>query len=185
MSSSTSPNPDPLGQLTFSNQSSQAKTKAELDDERHEDLHTNVKNSDLTDKDKIFLLKREIDNLNGQLRGAEKAGYQRSATTTSSTSSMDTNGNSMNLPLLSAFLVFGVLLVASKFLARKIRFMRTSGSLLLNESTPQIQISRNYEYSSSNNNQGIEGFELHTTSNNKAAYQAPSEQGASASVSFI
>ena len=76
--SSTISNPDPLGQLTFSNQSSTAKTKAELDDERHEHLHTNVKNKDLTDKDKIFLLKREIDNLNGQLRGAEKAGYQRS-----------------------------------------------------------------------------------------------------------
>ena len=203
--SSTISNPDPLGQLTFSNQSSKAKTKAELDDERHEYLHTNVKNKDLTDKDKIFLLKREIDNLNGQLRGAEKAGYQRSTGSTT----IDTNSSSsfMNLPLMSAFLVFGILLVTSKFLARKIRFMRTSGSLLLDESNPTIQVSRNYEYSSSNHNHGIEGFELQDhssmqqqppqgglfakiassidTTNNTPTYEAPSGQGASASISFI
>ena len=38
-------------------------TKAERDDARHADLHTNVKHTDLDDSDRIFLLKREIDNL--------------------------------------------------------------------------------------------------------------------------
>lgn len=148
---------DPMGQLVFSNQSSQAKTKAEIDDARHEHLHTNVKNADLNDKDKIFLLKREIDNLQGQLRGAEKAGYQRSNNTIASD-----NASSLGLPLMSAFLVLGLLLVTSKFLARKIRTMRTAGSLLLDEGNlnSEAAISRNYEYSSSNSNEGIVGFEL-------------------------
>ena len=144
---------DPLGMNTFADQRANAKTKEERDDARHQDLHANVKTKDLTDKDKIFLLRREIDSLNGKVNGG----------TVSSSSSASGNSSASlfatNLPLLTAFLLFGIVLLSTRFLTRKLRLMRSSDSLLLDGSGID-EAGRNYEYSNANSNEGIVGFEL-------------------------
>eukprot|EP00533_Pseudo-nitzschia_delicatissima_P014894 CAMPEP_0197267420 /NCGR_PEP_ID=MMETSP1432-20130617/3575_1 /TAXON_ID=44447 /ORGANISM="Pseudo-nitzschia delicatissima, Strain UNC1205" /LENGTH=193 /DNA_ID=CAMNT_0042732371 /DNA_START=140 /DNA_END=721 /DNA_ORIENTATION=+ len=130
-------------------------TKAEKDDARHADLHANVKTKDMTDSDKIFLLKREIDNLQDQLQG----GSVDTVTVTATTTTTAKNPSFVtNVPMLMALLFFGVALVSARFLSRKLRAVRNAGSLLLDGENGDEQIqSRSYEY---NNNEGLEGFEL-------------------------
>lgn len=76
----------------------------------------NKKHSELTDNEKIILLKREIDNLRGQIR--EQNGGSLKRTTTSSSSKGAGGGFCPRgsvchqLPLLSVFLLVGLVLVA-------------------------------------------------------------------------
>ena len=107
---------------SFSKQRKSVMTKKERDDARHAELH-DVKHSDLEDNDKIFLLKREIDNLNAKISA------QKSESSSSKGVAVPVFNN--NVPLLTVLLFFGVVLMSAKFLSRKLRLMRAQDSLLL------------------------------------------------------
>jgi len=149
-------------------------TKAERDDARHADLHTNVKHSDLDDSDRIFLLKREIDNLKGTIEEQQQG---QSSSSSSSLSSSGLRGSSSsssstlpvlsNIPLLSVLLFFGVVLVSARFLSRKLKMLRASESLL-SEAFPTASSSSPYE--------GTMGFEL------QEQQQSQSQSGLFASI---
>jgi len=124
------------------------KYKAAQKDRRHEHLQANVKPADLTDNDKIFLLKREIDNLRSQVVDAgsfrsvenqNQAGVSSAATSAAAAATSNSNSSSMStttsmmsyrLPLVTIMLAVGVLLLASRFLRRKLSQLRTADSLL-------------------------------------------------------
>mmetsp|Transcript_46747 Transcript_46747/g.53093 ORF Transcript_46747/g.53093 Transcript_46747/m.53093 type:complete len:260 (+) Transcript_46747:796-1575(+) len=124
------------------------KYKAAQKDRRHEHLQANVKPADLTDNDKIFLLKREIDNLRSQvvdagsfrsvdtqnqnLSSSSAAAAAATSNSNSNSSSMSTTTSMMSyrLPLVTIMLAVGVLLLASRFLRRKLSQIRTADSLL-------------------------------------------------------
>jgi len=123
--------------------------KAKQKDKRHEHLQANVKPSDLTDNDKIFLLKREIDNLrsqvyvdSGSFRNVDNQNQQNqnqaglSSSSSSAATAASNSNNSMStmmssrIPLVTIMLAVGVLLLASRFLRQKLSQIRTADSLL-------------------------------------------------------
>eukprot|EP00536_Pseudo-nitzschia_multiseries_P018968 jgi/Psemu1/70689/estExt_Genemark1.C_34990001 len=118
-----------------------AMTKQELDDARHADLHANYKPSSYADEDKIFLLKREIDTLRGQLKATSSnngnsSGNSGSGGTIATYASTNSNSNGTgwnpfaSTTSVSVLLIVCLLLVATRSLKRRIAGIRSSGSLL-------------------------------------------------------
>jgi hypothetical protein len=82
--------------------------------------------SDLEDHEKIFLLKREIDNLRSQLK-------ETKSTTSSNNRGMCSSGL-CRIPLLSMFLVVGVLMVTVWRKRRSVYYRYTRASSFLTDS---------------------------------------------------
>jgi hypothetical protein len=139
---------------SFSSQRTGAMSKAERDDARHEDLHANSKLGNFTDSDKIFLLRREIDNLNVKLK------EQRTTSSDKRRVSFSMGGVlSDNAVLFTVVLFFGLVLVSSRFLARRLRLLRASDSLLNSEIGGGGE--RDYGYHRNHiNDEATAGFEL-------------------------
>jgi len=158
-------------------------------DERHNELHANTKTKDFTDSDKIFLLKREIDTLRGQVIDSGSFRNERKFNSSSSGATINNNSNSnvmaFKVPLLTMMLAVGVLLVASKFLKRKLNQIRSSDSLMANEDDSITMV----ELQSQSHTKYPEIFVIDNNSNEQqtataaAVYKAPSETTVSAGVS--
>jgi hypothetical protein len=144
---------------SFASQITNATTKAERDDARHSDLHTNYKAKDFDDSDKIFLLKREIDNLKGTIQQQqEQSPSQQQQQGLRSNGSSSNGWPVANIPLLTVLLFFGVVLVSARFLSRKLRMLRASESLL-SEAFP-FDGSSSSHHQRQTRDEGTIGFEL-------------------------
>jgi hypothetical protein len=188
----------------FNIQKSNAAYKAKKkNDDRHKDLHANTKTKDFTDSDKIFLLKREIDNLRGQQiidSSSYRSVEQQKFTSNSSGVTTTNNSNAMayKVPMFTVMLAFGVLLVASKYLKRKLNQIRSSDSLLManynsqDDETNMVELRSSYTHtsgsSSSSSSLSTEQPQIFVIDSNNdeeqsssvpaaaaAAYKAPSE----------
>jgi hypothetical protein len=190
----------------FNIQKSNAAYKAKKkNDDRHKDLHANTKTKDFTDSDKIFLLKREIDNLRGQqiidsssYRSVEQQKFASNSSGVTTTNNNNNNAMAYKVPLLTVMLAFGVLLVASKYLKRKLNQIRSSDSLLManynsqDDETNMVELRSSYTHtsgsSSSSSSLSTEQPQIFVIDSNNdeeqsssvpaaaaAAYKAPSE----------
>ena len=177
----------------FNIQKSNAAYKAKKkNDDRHKDLHANTKTKDFTDSDKIFLLKREIDNLRGQQiidSSSYRSVEQQKFTSNSSgvTTTNNNNGMAYKVPLFTVMLAFGVLLVASKYLKRKLNQIRSSDSLLManynsqDDETNMVELRSSYTHTTEqpqifvidSNNDEEQSSSVPAAA--AAAYKAPSE----------
>jgi len=177
----------------FNIQKSNAAYKAKKkNDDRHKDLHANTKTKDFTDSDKIFLLKREIDNLRGQQiidSSSYRSVEQQKFTSNSSGVTTTNNSNAMayKVPMFTVMLAFGVLLVASKYLKRKLNQIRSSDSLLManynsqDDETNMVELRSSYTHTTEqpqifvidSNNDEEQSSSVPAAA--AAAYKAPSE----------
>ncbi|OEU07229.1 hypothetical protein FRACYDRAFT_251600 [Fragilariopsis cylindrus CCMP1102] len=188
--------------------------QSNIDPETHQRIKNKFANSDnnnnsimstsnFTDSDKIFLLKREIDTLRGQVIDSGSFRNERKFSSSSSSSSATINNNNnsnvmaFKVPLLTIMLAVGVLLVASKFLKRKLHQIRSSDSLMANynynnhsqgeDADDSITMVELQSQSHTNNTKYPEIFvidnnndEQQQTATAAAAYKAPSETTVSA-----
>mmetsp|Transcript_26269 Transcript_26269/g.57552 ORF Transcript_26269/g.57552 Transcript_26269/m.57552 type:complete len:290 (+) Transcript_26269:321-1190(+) len=121
--------------------------KEEKDAERHSDLHSNYKPGSYTDEDKIFLLKREIDQLKDQLKSnrngkGQQLGKQSSITSSSSNSGVGV-GNSSTITTSTLLLVaVCLLLVTARTLKKRMARIRSSNALLPSSSSSSSNSTR-------------------------------------------
>ncbi|OEU14174.1 hypothetical protein FRACYDRAFT_240705 [Fragilariopsis cylindrus CCMP1102] len=154
----------------------------------------------------------EIDTLRGQVidsgsfRNERKFSSSSSSSSSSSGATISNNNNNMNVmafkvPLLTIMLAVGVLLVASKFLKRKLHQIRSSDSLMANynynnhsqgeDGDDSIHMVELQSQSHTNNTKYPAIFVIDNNNNDEqqqtataaAVYKAPSETTVSAGVS--